>query len=131
MPRTYRRAESARKYGYSTESMQRAVIDVKENGMSIKKSAFLHNVNRTTLMNHLKDYRSGPVGRPTLLTSDEERVIVHALIKLGEWGFGVDRNAVQCIVKDYLQGVGREHSFQHGKPGIDWLYGFGKGGKTT
>ena len=66
-------------------------------------------------MNHLKAYRSGPVGRPTLLTNDEERVIVHALIKLGEWGFGVDWNAVQCIVQDYLQRVGREQSFQHGK----------------
>jgi len=58
--------------------------------MSIKKATFVHSVNRTTLMNHLKAYRSGPVGRPTLLTNDEERVIVHALIKLGEWGFGVD-----------------------------------------
>ena len=126
MPRTYKRAEGARKYGYSAESMQRAVIDVKENAMSIKKAAFVHSVNRTTLLNHLKAYRSGPVGRPTLLTNDEERVIVHALIKLGEWGFGVDRNAVQCIVKDYLQSVGREHHFQHGKPGIDWMYGFEK-----
>ena len=130
MPRTYKRAEGARKYGYSAESMQHAVVDVKENAMSIKKAAFLHNVNRTTLINHLKAYRSGPVGRPTLLTNDEERVIVHALIKLGEWGFGVDRNAVQCIVKDYLQSVGREHSFQCGKPGIDWLYGFEKRWKS-
>jgi len=70
-------------------------------------------------MNHLKEYRSGPVGRPTLLTSNEEQVIVHALIKLGEWGFGVDRNAVQCIVMDYLHGVGRQHCFHGGKPGID------------
>jgi hypothetical protein len=60
--------------------MQHAVVDVKENAMSIKKAAFLHNVSRTTLINHLKIYRIGPVGRPTLLTNDEERVIVRALI---------------------------------------------------
>ena len=98
--------------------MKRAVIGVKENGMIIKKAAFLHKVNRTTLINHLKGYRCGPVGIPALLTNDEERLIVYTLIKLSKWVFGVDRNAVQCIVKD-LQSVSSEHSFQHGKPGID------------
>jgi len=89
MPRTYKGPECAWSYGYSVESMQHAVIDVKENGMSIKKSAFIHNFNRTTLINHLKGYRSGPAGRPTLLKTDEERVIMQSLIKLDEWGFRV------------------------------------------
>jgi len=41
------------------------------------------------------------------------------MIKLGDWEFGIDRNAVQSIVTDYLQmaGIG-------GKVGIDWIYGF-------
>jgi len=41
---------------------------------------------------------------------------VHAMIKLGDWEFGIDRNAVQSIVTDYLQmaGIG-------GKVGIDWI----------
>ena len=97
MPRSYKRSEEARKYGYSAKSMKCSVIDVKENGMSVKKSAFLHKVNKTTLINYLKGYRCAPVGRLTLLTNDEE-IIVHAHTKLGEWGFGGDRNAVQWVV---------------------------------
>jgi len=49
---------------------------------------------------------------------------VHALKKIGEWGFGIDRNAVRCIVVDYLNNVGRQDVFRDGQPGIDWMYGF-------
>jgi len=106
--------------------MENAIKAVKENGFSIKQAAFLCGVNRTTLMNHLKQYRCGAVGRPTLLTQAEEGMIIHALKKLGEWGFGIDRNAVQCIVMDYLKEVGRQHIVRDGQPGIDWMYGFEK-----
>jgi len=41
MPRTYNRLEGARKYGYSAESMQQAVVNVKEHGISIREAAFL------------------------------------------------------------------------------------------
>ena len=84
MPRVYKRKEGARQYGYSGEAMENAIKEVKENGLSIKQAAFLCGVNRTTLMNHLKQYRCGAVGRPTLLTQAEEGMIVHALKKLGE-----------------------------------------------
>ena len=49
-----------------------------------KQSALLHGINRSTLMNHLKNNRCGKVGRPTILTPDEEKLIVHALKKLGD-----------------------------------------------
>jgi hypothetical protein len=64
------------------------------------------------------------VGRPTILTQQEESLIVHALVKLGDWGFGVDRNVVQNIVADYLRNAGKPNMFHDGKPGIDWLHGF-------
>ena len=120
MPRQYKRQEGARKYGFATDLMQHALADVQNNHMSVKKAAFLHGINRTTLMNHLKQRHCGPVGRPTLLAPSEERLIVHALQKLGDWGLGIDRSAVQCIVLDYLKNVGRLDV----KPGIEWLYGF-------
>jgi hypothetical protein len=123
MPRTHVKGEDTRKYGYSSEAMQNAILEVKK-GTSIKKAAFLHNINRSTLINHLKGYRCGTVGRPTLLTSAEEGMIVHALKKLGEWGFGIDRSAVQLIVMDHLKNVGRQHLFPGGRLGIDWMYGF-------
>ncbi len=120
MLRQHKRQDGARKYGFSEEAMQWAIIDVRDNKISIKKAAFLHGINRTTLLNQLKQSHCGPVGRPTLLAPDEEKLIVHALQKLGEWGFGIDRNAVQRVVLDYLKDAGKPEL----KPGIEWMYGF-------
>ena len=130
MPRTYKRKENSRKYGYSGESMQNAIKAINEQGMSIKKAAFLYGINRTTLMNHVKQSHAGKVGRPTVLTPNEEALIVHALKKLGDWGFGIDRQAVQSIVIDYLNSCGRQNPFKCGKPGIDWMYAFESRWKT-
>ena len=125
MPRKYKRKDTARKCGYSAEVMQKALTDVKENGMSLKKAAFLYGINRTTLMNHYKDFKVGKVGRPTILTNLEESIIMHALKKLGDWGFGIDREAVKSIVRNYLNMAGRPNMFKHdNKPGIDWMLGF-------
>lgn len=98
MPRQHKRQEGARKYGFAKDQMQRALADVQNNHMSMKKAAFLYGINRTTLMNHLKRRHCGPVGRPTLLAPNEEKLIVHALQKLGDCGFGINRSAVQCWI---------------------------------
>jgi len=63
MPRQYKRQEGGRKYGFATDLMQHALADVQNNHMSVKKAAFLHCINHTTLMNHLKQRHCGPVGR--------------------------------------------------------------------
>jgi len=75
-------------------------------------------------MNHLKNCHAGKIGRPTLLTVDKETILVHAIKKLGDWGFGIDREAVRAIVLDYLISCGRSHSSRSGKPGADWMYVF-------
>ena len=80
MPRRHKGPEAVRKY----DSTQRALADVQNNYMSVKKAAFLHCINHTTLMNHLKQLHCCPVGRPTLLAPNEEKSIVHALQKLRE-----------------------------------------------
>ena len=94
MPRKYIRKEGARRYGYSVEAMSQAVADVKNNVYSIKKASEVYEINRTTLLNHLKNEHDGKIGRPTIRTRQEENLLVHALKKLGECGFGIDREAV-------------------------------------
>lgn len=93
MPRKYVRREDSRKYGYNhynEHDMKRALSDIRDNGMSVKKASFLYNINRTTLLNHVKNCHDSKVGRPTVLTSAEEALLVHSLKKLGDWGFGID-----------------------------------------
>src|SRR5688572_17081046 len=77
-------------------------------------------------MNHAKDQHTGKYGRPSVLTSVEESVIVHALQKLGEWGMGVNREAVKVIVVKYLKNIGRKYVFKDKKLGVDWMFEFEK-----
>ena len=50
---------------------------------------------------------------------------MHALKKLGDWGLGIDREAVKSIVMNYLNMAGRPNMFKHdNKPVIDWMLGF-------
>jgi len=104
--------------------MKSAMEDVQSNRLNIKQAAFKYSLNRTTLMNHLKNSRDGSVGRPTILTRAEEIIIVHAIQKLADWGFGIDRDVVRVIVQDYITRIGRRNKFTGGKPGLDWMYGF-------
>jgi transposase len=40
--------------------MEKAIVDVRENGMSIKKAAFLYGLDRFTLINRIKKrYKTG------------------------------------------------------------------------
>ena len=121
-----KRQENVRKYGYSNEAMEKATAEVRQQGTTIKEAARRHGINRSTLINHFKNYKSGKVGKAAVLTPAEERIIVHALKKLGEWGFGVDREAVQSIVMDYLRNASRQTPFKDGKPGPDWMRSFEK-----
>lgn len=47
--------------------MKSAIKFVKNKGVSIKRAAQLFGINRTTLLNHLKNYKFKDVGRPTVL----------------------------------------------------------------
>jgi len=40
MPPTYQRKPESRKYGYSQDAMNKAITDIKENGISVKKQHF-------------------------------------------------------------------------------------------
>jgi len=69
---------------------------------------------------HLNNISTGKVGRPSVLTHAEESLIVHALQKLGDWGFGLDDRLYSplTIVQEYLINAGKPNPFKDGKPGI-------------
>ena len=124
MPRIYKKKVNSRYASFSVESMNSAIADVQANIMSVKKAAFNYGLNRSTLIYRLKNAHTGSVGKPSILTRDEESVIVHAIQKLGDWGFGIDRNVVADIVQDLIKSDNRASPFTNGKPGRDWMYGF-------
>lgn len=60
-------------------------------------------------MNHVKQFKCKAVGRPTVLTADEEEVLVHTLVKLGDWDYGFEFNcSVVCKIL-YQELIGQIH----------------------
>ena len=58
------------------------------------------------------------------MSYEEEREIAFALQYLGKVGQPISRPVVSDIVKSFIENIGRDSVFKHGKPGLDWIYGF-------
>jgi len=111
---------------WTQEDMSKAIEDVKESTLSIRKAAVKHTVPRTTLRNHiLGTVQSGArPGPPTVLTNEEEEEIVKWTIQMSQIGHGQTRQQVTEVVKRILDRTKRPNSFKENRPGKDWWYCF-------
>ena len=76
----------------------------------------------TTLGDHVKRgvTRIG-AGAPTVLTKEEEREVVATTQVLQQMGFGLTKELVGIVIKDYLDNQPfRPNPFKDGLPGRDW-----------
>ncbi|KAI4455461.1 madf domain transcription factor [Holotrichia oblita] len=118
---------NARKYkNYSEDGMAAAIEAVQNGRMSKNRAAVCYGINRTTLINHIKGTKCKKVGRPTVLNHQEEQLMVHALLKLADWGYGFDRQQLRRCVQDFLRKLDRPNPFRDGLPGVDWCIAFEK-----
>ena len=112
---------------WSKEQLENALQKIRSsNGKSsIRSTAHKYGIPVTTLHNHLrKTSTTVGAGRPTVLTSEEEREIVYCCQVLQEVGFGLTRAGVSRVVHDYVTDIGRHHPFYEGVPGKHWWSGF-------
>ena len=47
------------------------------------------------------------LGRPTVLSDEEERILVERLIVMGEWGFPLTSHNLRHLIKAYLDRMGK------------------------
>lgn len=101
-----RPSSDIRKYmAYSSDSLKKPFNCAKNEGMSVKMTAEFYDINRTTLIYYQKNGKCGPVDRPTILSQEEEQHVVHILIKMTEWGFGMDPFQLKMLIQDYSKRV--------------------------
>jgi len=65
-------------------------------------------------------------GRPTILSYDEEKLLVTILQTRASAGFPMDKADLIDLIAEYLPNVGKEALFPHGRPGADWYANFMK-----
>ena len=128
MVRTYQRKTSPK---YGREELLAAIRAVKERNIKILVAARKYNIPPSTLYDHVK----GSVGKigagaPTALAKSEEKEIVVTLQVLQEIGFGLTRELVGVVIRDYLHDQPCPNRFRDGLPGKDWWQLFPKHWKS-
>lgn len=125
MPRKQERAVGSRKYrDFSDETLSKALEELKK-GTSARKVAEMFSIPRTTIQRHVKGLQTGKIGRPSVFSLDEEKVITECVALCADWGFPLTSFDLRLIVKSYLDKRGmQEKRFKNNLPGKDWASSF-------
>ena len=111
-----------------SSTFTKAVDDVRDGGLSVRKAAQKWGIKKSTLQDRLNgrieiERRCGPL---PVLTSQEENQFADWLIELANRGFGVSKDSLFQAVKKFLDKDGRPTPFKNNKPGNKWFRGFVK-----
>ena len=90
MPRNYVPVGNKRRpyNSCSTENLEKAAKAITE-GMTFRVAEDKFKVKRSTLSDFIRKGGNKPVGRPTLLTPQEEKMICDLCDTVADWGFPI------------------------------------------
>ena len=105
------------------DDLDKAMQEVKEHGLSIRKASYKYGIPRSTIHDHV----TGKIervrhGLSPVLTEEEESELVSWVIKMAEIGYGQTRIQVTEMVKKILDRTGRPNPFQDNCLDKDWWY---------
>lgn len=101
------------------ENINAAIKAIQVDGMSQKSTAKKFGVARSTLQFRLKniDRQNSSCGPLTVLTTNEEKILVKWLFESCKKGFPRRREYLQNSVKLFLDEQGKQSSFKNNLPG--------------
>ena len=114
----------------SKENIISAVKEIHEKNTSIRKAAKIYNIPRTTLRTHYLNTDTEKPGHPTILSKDEEEMLVTGIVAAGDFGFGREKADIIEMVAHFIAHSGRRNPFKEGIPGDDWFRSFCERWKT-
>lgn len=103
--------------------MQLAINSVKNEELSLRQAAKNYGVPLSTLSDRCST-RGGKIGRPTVLSEEEEDMVVERIILMGDWGFPLTKVDLKKIIREYLVATDRVTRFTDNHPGPDFTRGF-------
>ena len=103
MPRKHQRIPSSRRYKEYTKGMlEECVRRVKSGNLTQRDAEKEYNIPRSTIKNKLIGKHPKPVGRPPVLSFDEERLILSYAQLMCDYGFPATPQDVRHYIKCYL-----------------------------
>ena len=125
MPSKYKRRLGSRKYrDFSEETLQEALEDIRTNKLAYRVAADKYGIPKSTLERKFNQKNMKSWGGQTNL-SEEENILVQAIITASEWGFPLEKEDIKDLVHGYGMRQGKNiKKFRDGRPGDSWYYGF-------
>jgi predicted DNA-binding protein (UPF0251 family) len=103
-----------KRLGYPQERLEEAIRLVKEKTMTLGEASKHFEIPKTTIFDRMNSKKTKlELGRPTVLSEEEENIIVQRLLVMGMWGFPLTSLDVRFLVKSYLDDIGRTCSRQN------------------
>ena len=126
MPRVYKRKLGSQIYcNYDENKLADAVKAIKSGKMSYRKAQEYFRIPRSTLENKVNRTNPKSIGTPSVLNKEEEKMLVHGILRAAHWGYPLDSTDIRGIVKGYLDRAGRkEKRFTNNLPGYEWTSSF-------
>jgi hypothetical protein len=109
---------------YNPSTLAKAIELVTSKTMKLRDASRRYGIPLATLHDKINGKHLLKVGSPTRLSYDYEKLLVHALINLAEWGFGLSRRQICDVVEFFLKNTKQSKLFKSGRPGAYWFKGF-------
>lgn len=109
-------------WAYEIDQIIKAASEVSQ-GVPLSTAAKNHHVPRTTLRRYVQEGGSikfKKMGRPPVLTKQEEQMLVLWIASVAEAGFPVTKEDLLDSVQKLLKELGRENDFIDDRPGRAW-----------
>lgn len=108
---------------YPKEKVE-AALDAIRRGSSIRVAAALFEIPRSTLYDCWKELHPGSVGKPTVLTENEEMGIAAWVKDMAVAGLPVCEEILRISVGQFAKRLGKQDVFPHGMPSKGWITKF-------
>ena len=114
-------APGKRRKEYTAEDVEQAVKAHQEEGISLRQASERYNVPKSTIKDHLMDNHSSEIGRPTVLSKEEELQLLEKVQVMSDWGFPLTGKDLCHFVKAYLDKRGVVTRFRNNMPTRKWV----------
>jgi hypothetical protein len=93
-------SKNFKRLGYSQERLDDAIRLVKEKTMTLSERSRHYESPKTTIFDRMNSKKTKlQLGCPTVLSEEEENIIVQRLLVMGMWGFPLTSLDVRFLVK--------------------------------
>ncbi|CAF1071129.1 unnamed protein product [Adineta ricciae] len=100
MPRSYIRKKQPH---YSTADLDNALKSIRRNTLTVKEASKKYHIPPSTLYARLSNRRGdGKSGAKTILTNEEEKLLIHIIQKFQEWQQPLTRSDLISIARNFM-----------------------------